>query len=129
MAGVTAQFQLEGLREFQKTCRKAGLDMAEFSQASQRAGSIVSSAALSHVPIVTGNLAASIRPAAQKARVMIYAGNTSNVPYPPVIHWGWPAHNIRSNPFLTKAGQQTEPIWVQAFTDELNKILARIHGA
>lgn len=122
------QYRLEGLREFQKTCRKAGLDMDEFARAGERAGQIVASAGLFHVPIVSGNLASTIRPSRQKARVVVSAGSSA-VPYANPIHWGWPAHNIRANPFLSDAARQTEPQWTAVYLEDLNVIISKIHGA
>jgi hypothetical protein len=119
--------RIEGLSELRRTCIKAGAQMEEFKEATQRTGQVVSFHAMGLAPKRSGALAGSIRPARAASRVTVYAGSSS-VPYAGVIHWGWPAHNIRSQPFLTDAASQSEPQWVGYFFAELQKIIDGIHG-
>src|SRR5215468_8032398 len=83
---------------------------------------IQATAGQSLAPKRTGMLAGSIRPTRQAARVVIKAGG-ARVPYAAVIHWGWPAHGITANPWLSRAAQQTEPTWTTVYADGVQKIL------
>jgi hypothetical protein len=121
--------KLEGLSTFRRTLKSAGADMEEFKDASQRTASVVVFHAMSRAPKRTGALAGSLRPARTSGSVTVYAGNNSSVVYAGPIHWGWPAHNIRAQPFLVDAAHETEPEWVGYYLSELNKIVDGIHGA
>ena len=122
------QLRIVGLAEFTRTCKKAGIEMEQFKEATQRTGQVVSFHAMSNAPKVSGRLASSIRPGRAVSRVIVYAGSAS-VPYAGPIHWGWPSRNIRSQPFLTDAGKQSEPEWTGFFLQELIKIVDGIKGA
>jgi hypothetical protein len=120
--------EVEGLNRFVSTWRRAGADMADFKDANQRAGTIVVSAANLRVPRRTGALASSIRSARQVKKAVVYYGKAS-VPYAGPIHWGWPSHHIRAQPFVTDAAQETEPIWTREYSNDLQKIVDGIRGA
>lgn len=129
MAGAIAPaVRVDGARELRRTAKAAGVDMSEFKEASERAGAIVQWSAVSRAPIVSGDLAASIRPSRGTSKVWVYAGN-AGVPYAGPIHWGWPARNIKANMFIRDAMVATEPQWVKAYEDELNKIIEKVKGA
>lgn len=123
-----AEVEIEGLSRFITTCKRAGVDMANFKTANQRTGEIVASTARFLAPRRSGNLALSIRSSAQARRVRILAGDTG-VPYAAPIHWGWPSRNIAANPFASKAAQATESIWTTAYQKELAAIVAKVQGA
>jgi hypothetical protein len=79
-------------------------------------------------PVRTGALAGSLRAARVAGGVTVKAGSGS-IPYAGPIHWGWPAHNIKANPFILNAALTTESQWVALYEDEVNKILDRVEGA
>ena len=51
------------------------------------------------------------------------------VPYAAPIHWGWRAHNIQPNPFLTQGISASQDRWSAAYEKDLQADLDRIHGA
>jgi phage gpG-like protein len=94
------------------------------SSTNSAVGALVARNAAAGAPRRTGRLAASVRSSATNDRADI----TSSVVYAGVIHWGWPAHNIRSNPFATRAASATEPAWVDMYADQLDRILEGVRG-
>lgn len=118
--------QVEGGRRFRAAARKAGVDLKQLSAIHREAAGIVVGRARTWAPHVSGRLAASIRPAATQRAGMVRAGNNrrrGGVPYAHPIHWGWPARNIKANPFLSYSAQATEPRWVKLYEDKVNDLL------
>lgn len=124
--GKGSLYKVEGLKQLRSTMRKAGDDLSEFKDINRQAAGIVAGAA--DAPTRTGTLAASIRPAGTKTAGIVRAGRKS-VPYAGPIHWGWPAHNIEAQTFLTDAAKSTEAQWVPLYQDRLEKIINTIEGA
>lgn len=119
--------RIEGLDELARSMRKAGVDIDELKDAHWRAASIVAARAAQIAPQRTGKLAGSIRAARQVKRARVMAGRTS-VPYAAPIHWGWPAHNISANPYMSNAAQQTEPEWTAAYLADVQAALDKVKG-
>jgi len=67
-----------------------------------KAAEIVVGASKRFVPIKTGALAQSIRPAAVMSGGRVKVGSAS-VPYAGPIHFGWPARRIKPQPFVYDA--------------------------
>jgi hypothetical protein len=100
--------------------------MADMKAANAAASSIVQREASSTTaPIRKGRLRASIKPARQVGRARVY----SNLVYAPVIHYGWPAHNIKGNLFLNRAADDTEDRWLEAYRTDLQAIVNQVEGA
>jgi hypothetical protein len=76
-------------------------------------------------PQRSGALVGSLRTprAVSRARV------SSSLIYAPVIHWGWPKHNIRRNRFVMRAAEQTRPQWMDEYERELQKLANSVEGA
>lgn len=119
--------KVEGLDELARTLKRAGHDLTELKDAHWRAANIVAQRAESIAPRRSGNLAGSIRAARQAKRARVQAGRAS-VPYAGPIHWGWPAHNIEANPFMSKAAQSTEAEWAKAYFDDVQAALDKVKG-
>lgn len=125
MAAPTVK--VEGARELRAQMRKAGVDVANMKDANQRAGRIITSAGRGMAPKRSGRLAASLRPAAAVSGVTV-RGGSAGVPYAGPIHWGWPRHGIRANPFLSIAAQSTEPQWLEAYMAGVDDAIAQCKG-
>ena len=127
MARTPPLVEVQGARQLRATLKAAGDDLSDLKDANAAVGSMVASAAAGLVPVVTGALAGTIRGTRAAGGASVKAGAAS-VPYAGPIHWGWPARNIKAQPFLTEAGRNTEPQWTQTYLDELEKIIARVEG-
>lgn len=124
----TATYKVEGLDAFITSLRRAGADISDLKDANAKAGAIIASAASARAPRRTGRLASNIRSARQAKRVVVMAGG-ARVPYAGPIHWGWAAHNIAAQPFLSDAAQQTQSEWLPGYSADLQHILDKVRGA
>lgn len=129
---VYSGVQIEGMRSLRSTLRKAGDDLTELKGVNAAAAGIAAGRAQSWAPVRSGALAASVRSSGTKTAGIVRTGNNrksaSGVPYAGPIHWGWPARNIKANPFLSYSAQATEPAWIKLYTDYLDKTVGKIKG-
>lgn len=124
-------YKVEGARELRASLRRAGDDLADLKTANREAADIVAPAAQRRSPHRSSKLAGTVRPGATKTAAVIRAGNNraSGVPYANPIHWGWFKRNIKPNPFLSLAAQETEQQWRKPYEKHLEDALAKIKGA
>lgn len=100
IAGTGGQLEIEGLRELQKSIRNLTDDSRnDMKETHRRAGQIIVEAAAPLVPVQSGALLASARSAPTQRQGRVRVGSAA-VPYAGPIHFGWPARNIRPNPFI-----------------------------
>ena len=94
------QLQVEGLAELNKALRAFSSDTRnDMKETHRRAGQIVVDGATRLVPVRSGALLASLRSAPTQRQGRVRVGSAA-VPYAGPIHFGWPARNIRPNPFI-----------------------------
>lgn len=122
-----AVVQVEGARELRKALKKAGDDLADMKALNQAIGNVVVAAARGKAPTRTGALGGSLRAANIVGGVTVRAGS-AGVPYAGPIHWGWPARNIKAQPFVVEAAQSTEAEWVAMYEAEVDRILEKVEG-
>lgn len=117
--------KIEGLRELNRALRKipGGLDL-QMKDLHRVSADSVRREALPHVPHVSGRLKRTVRTLASKRRGAVATGR-KNVPYAGPIHWGWPARNIRPNPFLVDALERQEKEVELQFLRGVNKIIGQ----
>ncbi|MDO5618021.1 hypothetical protein [Kocuria sp.] len=123
MAGV----QIEGLNRFITTARRAGADLDDIREAHRHAAQYVMPYAMATAPKLTGAAAATTRVSATARAGTIKVGSRG-LPYPGRVHWGDPRPGIHANPWLTRAAQTSEPIWISAYTRELNAAVLSVKG-
>lgn len=113
--------------------RKAQTRMSDLDPAAAQVGALLVEVAKRHAPARTGRLRGAVRFSVRKSkqtrggvRSAVFAG--ASTPYAMPIHYGWPAHNIRPNKFLTisldkldRSGKAVE-IYTAAITDALNRL-------
>lgn len=116
------RIEIVGLQRLRSTMKRADRDLQSLESHRKAADTVVRAA---RPPAVSGRLRSSITGSTSKDRATITAG----VPYAGVIHWGNPRRAIRANPFLSVAATSTEPQWIQAYEQEIEKILDTIEGA
>src|SRR5690349_23048649 len=104
MAGNPA-VQVRGAKELRKALKDMGGDLKDLTRLHKRAADKVAHKARELVPIQSGTLAKSIKSKATRSSGRVLAGGRL-IPYAGVIHYGWPAHNINAQPFLTDALEQ-----------------------
>lgn len=128
MAPRDVTVRVEGLAELRRTLRDAGDDLTELKDAHARAAHIVGARAEQTAPRRTGALARSVKGRGTKSGAGITAGSRARVPYAPPIHWGWFRRGIRSNPWVSRAAQDTESLWLPAYAAEVQSITDNVRG-
>ena len=126
---MKAAIQVEGLDELRRDLRRikdSELD-AEMKAIHVELAREINRRALPNVPVKTGRLKASVRAAGTVRDAVGRVGSTS-VPYAPPIHWGWPAHGIKSTPFLTDAAAEIERDIVDRYDRQVSEMLGRVVG-
>lgn len=98
--------------------------LADMKSTHAKAAQVIQRAALPGTPRRTGRLAASQKVTAGPTEGMV----TSHLVYAPVIHWGWRAHNIDPQPWLSKAAQSSQPQWLNVYEREIERILSNCEG-
>lgn len=103
--------KIEGLKEFQFALRQANSQFPrELSQTNKAAAELVAKEGRKRAPELSGKLKKSIRGLGQQRRG-IYAMGGARVPYYGVQEFGWPARNIRAQPFFFPAlGDKIEEV-------------------
>lgn len=94
------QLEIEGLRDLQKALRNLTEDSRnDMKETHRKAGQIVVDGAARLVPVRSGALLASLKSAPTQRQGRVRVGSAA-VPYAGPIHFGWPARNIKPNPFI-----------------------------
>lgn len=122
-----AAYEIEGARELRRQLRKASGDLGDLRNLHAEVGRIVEPVAKGKVPVRSGALRASLRSSGTTTAAIVRAGY-ARVPYARPIHWGWPARNIRPNPFAWDAIKATQPRWMLAYKRAVDGVLSRIRG-
>lgn len=123
-----ATVRIEGLARLRRTLREAGDDLADLKRAHLAAASVVAAQAAATAPRVTGRLAATLKPRGLAGRASVAAGTRLRVPYAPPIHWGWERRGIAANPFVSKAAQDTESVWLPIYMGALDDVVDKVKG-
>jgi hypothetical protein len=124
-AGDGASIRVEGLPELRRKLKAAGDDLEDLRDANHAASRIVLTESDRRVPRRSGRLAATGRTNRAVGRANVLYGS-ADVPYAMPIHWGQPRRNIQANPWVTEAAEATEPVWVQAYADALDKAIRKV---
>lgn len=126
---AAAGVKVEGLATLRRTLRDAGEDMQELTRANAAAANIVSTAGRPRTPIRTGRLMATVKGRGLAARAVVTAGSPKRVPYANPIHWGWPDRGITWQPWLSDTARETEPVWLTAYSADVQRIANTVRGA
>lgn len=115
---------VQGDETFRRTLHAAADELANLDQSDS--ARLVQQRAQARAPKRSGTLARSVQ-----ARDL---GNgtaavASDLVYAPVIHYGWPAHGISPEPFLTDALADSTQLVEIASLREAQRILATVRGA
>ena len=115
--------QITGLRELLRAAGKAGVSADDMKEAMASVAGLVGDAARPLARRDSGTMAGTIRPGRSKNKAVVRAG-TAGVPYAGVQHYGWPAHNITPNPFLTDALTTHQAAVLAELDRQLSRLLA-----
>ena len=121
-----------------RTLKQSGIDLKQLRDANREAARSILPIAIGMAPVGTpppphwnvpppGRLKASLRVAATNRAGIVRAGRKS-VPYAGVIHWGWPARHITPHPWIMRAAQENEAVWMAVYMHHIDDILDQIEG-
>jgi len=117
--------QVVGVRELRQALRNLPPDFkVELKTLHAQAAKPVEREAARRAPSVTGRLRASIRSSGTQRSGVVRAGKKA-VPYAGPIHFGWPARNIRPQPFLTDALRTEQDKVVDIMFRGLDRLISR----
>lgn len=122
---ANVSFEIEGLNKLLRALEQ--LDEAakdEFKDVGLKVGEFVAQQAREEVPVLTGALRGTIRPAATRRGAKVRTGS-ARVPYAGPIHFGWRKRNIKPNQFLYRAVDKNVDKAVDMYLEELYKIWNR----
>lgn len=120
--------QVIGGKDLRKTLRAAGVDMKDLKTVHRQSAQVAANAAAQKAPEVSGRLRATIRAAGTQTAGIVRVGNNTRVPYAPVVHWGWPKHHIKPNPFAVEGAQSSEPVWLPLYERHIDRTLSQVKG-
>lgn len=126
MANTPAVEVIGGAR-LRRTMRKAGADLKQLTELNRRAAATVLPVATSAAPRRSGRLASTGRVGATTRAGVVRFGRQS-VPYAGPIHYGWPARNIKAQPWAVDAAHNTESRWVEIYLAGIKEIIDQIEG-
>jgi hypothetical protein len=117
-------YTAEGATEVAATMRAAAAQLGDLGTVNRQVADLVGGRARQIVPVLTGALRASIVGAgeAQTAEV------SSGLVYSPVIHNGWPRHNISPSPFIRDAFDETADQWDALYAKAVQEAADHVHG-
>jgi len=118
--------KVTGGAKLRRTLKNAGVDLQDLKDVNIAVANMV--AARSVAPYRSGKLKSTVRPSRAVSRARIMVGKKA-VPYAGPIHWGWRDRGITADPFISKAAQDAEPVWVQMYVTGVNRIIGKIEGA
>lgn len=122
--------QVEGLQQLQQSLHRLADDVAEL--APPQAGQLIGREAVMRAPKRSGRLAASFSAEAGPGEQLLKFG----VVYAGPVHFGVGPrpgergpHNIRRNPYLFGAVNDTAPQWEDIYSDQLQGLVDKVKGA
>jgi hypothetical protein len=118
--------KVSGGPKLRRTLKQAGVSLEDLKEVNIAVANMV--AARSVAPYRSGKLKSTVRPSRAVSRARIMVGKKA-VPYAGPIHWGWRARGIKADPFVSKAAQDSEPLWVQMYVNGVNRVIAKVEGA
>lgn len=118
------QISVDGDERLRATMRKAGQEIENLDQ--EESARLVLQRAQARAPKVSGTLSRSlVAKDMGKGRAVVQ----SELVYAPVIHYGWAGHNIRPQPFLTTALEDSVTLVEANDLRLVNQALAKVKGA
>ena len=119
--------EVKGLDPLVKGLRRAGDKDAlrAIRLANKDGAEIVAEEAKAEVPHLSGKLGKSIRANATPKAGKVVAGKAA-VPYAGVIHFGWPAHSIKPQPFIYEAMDKRSEEVFAAYAKQIETVVNNV---
>ena len=125
MAAGNARVQVTGAKELRRALKRMESDASDLTTINREAAETVATEARSTVPVLSGALRRTIKSSATRTRGVVRAG-AHGIPYAGVIHFGWPAHNIKAQPFIFDALASRETEVVEKYQNRIADLVIRV---
>jgi len=101
-------------------------DLKDLREIHLAAARIVEEVARENAPVRSGRLRRTIKAGATRTRGTVSAGRNGSVPYAGPIHFGWPARNIESQPFIFDALDARKDQVVRQYEERVGQLVERV---
>lgn len=118
------RMRVEGLGKTMRALAQAGAESESMRDLMHSLGMVVVQAARPRTPVLDGRLQGTIRAGRGKTKAVVRAGG-ARAPYAGVIHYGWPARNIKASAFLTDALASTRSQILAGLDEGLGDLLKK----
>lgn len=122
-----APIRVDGGARLRRTLKAAGVSVQDLKAAHKQIAERVVREAQRRAPVRTGRLRNSLRPVGTQASAIVRSPGRS-VPYANPIHWGWPGHHIKANPFVLDAIDAMHDEISDDYLRAIEKIIATVEG-
>jgi hypothetical protein len=116
---------LEGDKRLVATLKQAARDLGDFRSVNEAAAEAILGVVRPLTPVATGYLQESTTASVDDLAFDVH----NEVEYGPVIHNGWPAHNIAPTPFLEEGFADSLSKWSPLYIERVIEIIQEIEGA
>jgi hypothetical protein len=117
--------RVQGARELRGALKRAGLSLADLKAANAKVAAMVAGLSRPRAPRRSGRLASTGRGNTAVSKATVLYGNAAVV-YGGPLHWGWPAHPIAANPWVSETAQDSESQWLPVIAGALDDLVNRI---
>lgn len=117
---MPARVEVHGLRALNKALKEADPKLVKEAKAvAKDAAEIVATQARGDAPRRSGTLAGTVKAGATQSFGYVRAFT----PYSGVIHFGWPRHHIKPNPFIYDALDARADEVLKAYEDRMEELI------
>lgn len=121
-----AAIKVEGLNKAIRTLRRLHPELVdEMKEVNKDLAASLVPVAKAKVPVQSGALRESIRSTGQARTGVVRAGK-AKVPYAGPIHFGWPSHRIRPQPFLYEALDERRDEIEREYVRRVQRVIDRV---
>lgn len=120
----TSGVHIENLRETIRDLERLGVEVEDLKEAFGEISREITTEATGQVKVLTGAARATIRPARTKNKAVVRAGS-AGVPYVAALNYGWPAHNIEGDEFLTGPANDDPEGKARRISANLDRLIRR----
>lgn len=115
--------RVTGLRETIKALKTVDANLPKaLRTAGLEAAAPVAATAQSRAPVLSGALQSTVRAGATQRGAVVRAGG-AKAPYAGPIHFGWPARNIKAQPFLYNAADARRSAVVKVYERRVSELI------
>lgn len=125
-AGSAPRIQVTGAKELRRALKGMTDDLKDLREIHLAAARIVEEVARENAPVRSGRLRRTIKAGATRTRGTVSAGRNGSVPYAGPIHFGWPARNIESQPFIFDALDARKDQVVRQYEERVGQLVERV---